>query len=32
VTIWIAMFAYRTLQTAIFVTLWQRRRWARIAV
>lgn len=30
--LWIAMFAYRTLQTMIFVTLWQRRRWARIAV
>jgi putative MATE family efflux protein len=31
-TIWIAMFVYRTLQTLIFVILWQRRRWAQIAV
>lgn len=30
--IWIAMFVYRTLQTLIFVALWQRRGWARIAV
>jgi multidrug resistance protein, MATE family len=32
VGIWGAQLAYRALQTGVFVTLWQREGWSRVAV